>query len=89
MGVVREAEGRLSEAITLYARIVALDSPERAVDSTDKSQQGETLAEVAKKNLTRILTAHPLLENEGVMQDLQNSKAEKEPEPEPLGEYDE
>ncbi len=59
MGVVREAEGRPADALALYAKLIALAPDERAVASTDATQQGVTLVAVARKNMQRLLSTHP------------------------------
>ncbi|MDH3394126.1 MAG: tetratricopeptide repeat protein, partial [Desulfobulbaceae bacterium] len=80
MGVVRDAEGRPEEALEFYAKVIALDPVERVVDSTDASQQGALLTEVARKNLARILSTHPLLQQNRYVRELRDGKAEKKSE---------
>lgn len=54
MGVYYEEKGEKEEAIKMYKKVISLNPPDRAYTSTDPSQKGRKLTDMAKDNL-RIL----------------------------------
>lgn len=54
LGVVYEKTGRTSDAREMYTRVLDLDSQDTADEATDGAYQGETLATIARENLTSL-----------------------------------
>ncbi len=54
MGVIYQEKGDIDKAIDMYNRIISLNPVERAIRSTDSTQKGKTLADIARDNLSKI-----------------------------------
>lgn len=54
MGVIYEAEGNRDEAIEVYQKVITLNPPDRAFESTDSEKIGHKLSDIAKDNLKRL-----------------------------------
>lgn len=55
MGVIYQEKGEIDKAIDMYNRIISLNPVERAIRSTDSTQKGKTLADIARDNLSKIM----------------------------------
>jgi tetratricopeptide (TPR) repeat protein len=51
LGVVYQNTERFEEAKKMYQKVIDLNTSIKAIKTTDKSYQGQTLSEIARKNL--------------------------------------
>ena len=51
IGYIYQIQGQKEKAIEMYERLIAMDPPERAVESSDHLQTGRKLTDMAKDNL--------------------------------------
>jgi hypothetical protein len=54
MGVVYESTQRLDQAREMYARVILIDPPAEAKESTDEGMVGASLTQIARQNLVRL-----------------------------------
>ena len=55
-GYVYQMQGERGKAIKMYERLIAMDPPDRAVESTDSLQAGKKLTDIAKDNIKSLKT---------------------------------
>ena len=51
IGYIYEIQGEKEKAMEMYEKLIAMDPPDRATDSTDSLQIGRKLTDMAKDNL--------------------------------------
>ena len=54
LGVVYQNTGKTDQAVEMYNKLIELDPDDRAFSSTDESQEGLLLTEIAQQNLNNI-----------------------------------
>lgn len=56
MGYIYQMQGDKQKAIEIYERLIAMNPPDRAAESTDPLQAGKKLTDIAKENLKSLKT---------------------------------